>query len=254
MLADGNLVINGRSTDSLDRIDLAKPDKMATGFANDKSVFFGIAMQRSKRPDVACIQVRDGAFASAAGGPSYGSSRGNIWSQLGTGQGWMATMQTSMLNMAPSDQETEVVPPAEEPEESPALRSATISLVVYSSLRRWRSRCRELDRAAMASRPLLKPLRQPAMRMLERLHGARILAGLLLIIVLLERSSAWARPFRPRRHLGGEASRGHPRLQERLSFMREPIKTLQRLFGRWKNVGGQDDPQMLPPWHAAQLF
>src|SRR5512132_4436610 len=88
--------------------------------------------------------------------------------------------------MAPTDQETEVVPPAEEPEEMPLPSDPKViflgGLFVLALL----------AAAYVASEivlPLvfaiiLKLLLQPASRILERLHVPRILAALLLILVL----------------------------------------------------------------------
>src|SRR4029450_3346689 len=88
--------------------------------------------------------------------------------------------------MAPTDQETEVVPPAEAPEELPLPSDPKViflgGLFVLALL----------AAAYVASEivlPLvfaiiLKLLLQPAMRILERLHVPRMLAALLLILVL----------------------------------------------------------------------
>src|SRR6202521_5369440 len=87
--------------------------------------------------------------------------------------------------MAPTDQETEVVPPAEEPEEMPlpsdpkAIFLAGLFVLAL------------LATAYVASEivlPLvfaiiLNLLLQPALRILERLHLPRILAALLLILL-----------------------------------------------------------------------
>jgi hypothetical protein len=103
----------------------------------------------------------------------------------------------AVLNMAPTGQETEVVPPAEEPEEMPLPSDPKViflgGLFVLALL----------ATAYVASEivlPLvfavvLNLLLQPALRILERLHIPRILAALLLILRYSERSSAWARPF-----------------------------------------------------------
>ena len=92
----------------------------------------------------------------------------------------------AVLSMAPTDQETEVVPPAEAPEELPLPSDPKViflgGLFVLALL----------ATAYVASEivlPLvfaiiLKLLLQPAMRLLERLHAPRILAALLLILVL----------------------------------------------------------------------
>ena len=88
--------------------------------------------------------------------------------------------------MAPTDQETEVVPPAEEPEEMPLPSDPKViflgGLFVLALL----------ATAYVASEvvlPLvfavvLNLLLQPALRILEGLHVPRILAALLLILAL----------------------------------------------------------------------
>jgi predicted PurR-regulated permease PerM len=85
---------------------------------------------------------------------------------------------------------------------------------------------------------ILKLLLQPALRILERLHVPRMLAALLLIIALFGTvvglgaaisgpASTWA----------AKLPEGIPRLQERLSFMREPINTLQRFLQQVEDFG-----------------
>jgi hypothetical protein len=92
----------------------------------------------------------------------------------------------AVLNMAPTNQETEVVPPAEEPEEMPLPSDPKViflgGLFVLALL----------ATAYVASEvvlPLvfavvLNLLLQPALRILEGLHVPRILAALLLILAL----------------------------------------------------------------------
>jgi predicted PurR-regulated permease PerM len=86
---------------------------------------------------------------------------------------------------------------------------------------------------------ILNLLLQPALRMLERLHLPRILAALLLILALLGTivglgtaisgpASTWA----------AKLPQGITRLQERLSFMHEPINTLQRSLQQVEDIGG----------------
>jgi predicted PurR-regulated permease PerM len=86
---------------------------------------------------------------------------------------------------------------------------------------------------------VLKLLLQPAMRLLERLHLPRIVAALLLILALFGTivglgtaisapASTWA----------AKLPEGVPRLEERLSFMRAPLDTLQRLLQQVEDFGG----------------
>lgn len=93
-------------------------------------------------------------------------------------------------------------------------------------------------------------LLQPATRLLDQLHVPRILAALLLIFALFGTivglgtaisgpAGTWAAKF----------PEGIPRLQERLSFMREPIDTLQRFLQQVEDFGGTGSS---PPAASAQ--
>jgi hypothetical protein len=134
----------------------------------------------------------------------------------------------AVLNMASSDQETEAVPPAVEPEELPLPSDPKViflgGLFVLALL----------AAAYVASEivlPLvfafvLKLLLQPAMRLLERVHLPRILAALLLILALFGTIVGLGTAISgPARTWAAKLPEGIPRLQERLSFMREPINT-----------------------------
>jgi predicted PurR-regulated permease PerM len=142
--------------------------------------------------------------------------------------------------MAPTDQETEVVPPAQEPEEMPLPSDPKViflgGLFVLALL----------AAAYVASEivlPLvfaiiLKLLLQPAMRILERLHVPRMLAALLLILVLFGTIVGLGTAISgPAGTWAAKLPEGIPRLQERLSFMREPIDTLQRFLQRVEDFG-----------------
>src|SRR4030095_7590743 len=128
--------------------------------------------------------------------------------------------------MVPVQQKNEVVPPAEEPEELPLPSDPkTIFLGGLFILAL-------LATAYVASEivlPLvfafiLKLLLQPAMRILERLHVPRILAALLLIIALFGTIVGLGTAISgPAGTWAAKLPEGIPRLQERLSFMREPI-------------------------------
>jgi AI-2E family transporter len=162
----------------------------------------------------------------------------------------------AVLNMAPTDQETEIVPPAEEPEEMPLPSDPKViflgGLLVLALL----------ATAYVASEivlPLvfaiiLKLLLQPAMRILERLHVPRILAALLLILALFGTIVGLGTAISgPAGTWAAKLPEGIPRLQERLSFMREPINTLQRFCSRWK-ISEKRDRHQMPPRREAQLF
>jgi predicted PurR-regulated permease PerM len=142
--------------------------------------------------------------------------------------------------MAPTDQETEVVPPAQEPEEMPLPSDPKViflgGLFVLALV----------AAAYVASEivlPLvfaiiLKLLLQPAMRILERLHVPRMLAALLLILVLFGTIVGLGTAISgPAGTWAAKLPEGIPRLQERLSFLREPINTLQRFLQRVEDFG-----------------
>ena len=134
----------------------------------------------------------------------------------------------------------EVVPPAEEPEEMPlpsdpkiiflgGLFGLALLAAVYV--------------AAEIVLPLvlavvISLLLQPAMRLLERWHVPRLLAALLLMLAVFGTivglgaaiagpASTWA----------GKLPGAIPRLQERLSFLQEPINTLQRFLQQVESYG-----------------
>jgi predicted PurR-regulated permease PerM len=145
----------------------------------------------------------------------------------------------AVLNMAPNDQEIEVVPPAE-PEEMPLPSDPKViflgGLFVLALL----------AAAYVASEvvlPLvfafvLKLLLQPALRILERLRVPRILAALLLIFALFGTIVGLGTAISgPARTWAAKLPEGIPRLQERLSFMREPIDTSQRFLQEVEDFG-----------------
>jgi predicted PurR-regulated permease PerM len=142
--------------------------------------------------------------------------------------------------MAFEQQQMEVVPPAEEPEEMPlpsdpkiiflgGLFGLALLAAVYV--------------AAEIVLPLvlavvISLLLQPAMRFLERWQVPRMLAALLLMLAVFGTivglgaaiagpASTWA----------GKLPGAIPRLQERLSFLQEPINTLQRFLQQVESYG-----------------
>jgi predicted PurR-regulated permease PerM len=146
--------------------------------------------------------------------------------------------------MSPTDREIEVVPPAEEPEHMPLPSDPKViflgGLFILALL----------AAAYIASDivlPLvfaivLKLLLQPALRALERLHLPRILAALLLILALFATIVGLGTAISgPAGTWAAKLPEGIPRLQERLSFMREPINTLQRFFQQVEEFG-QTEP------------
>ena len=85
---------------------------------------------------------------------------------------------------------------------------------------------------------VLKLLLQPAFRMLERLHVPRILASLLLILALFGTIvGLGAAISSPARTWAAKLPEGIPRLQERLSIMREPIDTLKGFLNQVEEIG-----------------
>jgi predicted PurR-regulated permease PerM len=81
------------------------------------------------------------------------------------------------------------------------------------------------------------------MRILERLHVPRIIAALLLIIALFGTIVGLGAAISgPAGTWAAKLPEGIPRLQERLSFMREPINTLQRFLQQVEDFGATGPP------------
>jgi predicted PurR-regulated permease PerM len=145
--------------------------------------------------------------------------------------------------MAPTDHETEVVPPAQEQEEMPLPSDPKViflgGLFVLALLT-----------AAYVAREIVLPLvfaiilkllLQPALRILERLHVPRMLAALLLILALFGAIVGLGTAISgPAGTWAAKLPEGIPRLQERLSFMREPIDTLQRFLQQVEHFGATE--------------
>jgi catechol 2,3-dioxygenase-like lactoylglutathione lyase family enzyme len=156
------------------------------------------------------------------------------------------------------DQETEVAPPAGEPEEMPLPSDPKViflgGLFILALL----------ATAYVASEivlPLvfaviLNLLLQPALRILERLHVPRILAALLLIVALFGTIVGLGTAISgPAGTWVAKLPEGIPRLQERLSFMREPINTLQRFLQQVEDFGGAGpSPDAAAPARGLALF
>jgi len=147
-----------------------------------------------------------------------------------------------VLDIAPTDQ-GKVVPPAGEPEERPLPSDPKViflgGLFVLALL----------ATAYVASDivlPLvfaivLKLLLQPALRVLERLHIPRLPAALLLILALFGTIVGLGTAISgPAGTWAAKLPEGIPRLQERLSFMRAPIDTLQRFWQQVEDFGGTE--------------
>ena len=85
----------------------------------------------------------------------------------------------------------------------------------------------------------LKLLLQPALRVLARSHVLRSIAALLLILALFGTIFGLGTAIsNPARNWATKLPEGVPRLQERLSFMRAPIDTLQRFLQQVEDFGG----------------
>jgi predicted PurR-regulated permease PerM len=147
----------------------------------------------------------------------------------------------TVLNMTSANQGAEVVPSGDEPEEMPlpsdpkviflgglfVVALLAIAYVVSDIM------------LPLAFAIILKLLLQPASRMLERLRLPRILAALLLIIALFGTIVGLGAAISgPAGTWAAKLPQGIPRLQERLSFMREPINTLQRFLQQVEDFGG----------------
>ena len=142
--------------------------------------------------------------------------------------------------MAPTDQKTEIVSPEEVPEDLPLPSDPKViflgGLFVLALLA-----------AAYTAREIILPfvfaivlklLLQPAFRILERLHVPRIVAALLLILALFGTVVGLGTAISsPARTWAAKLPEGIPRLQERLSFMREPVDTLQRFLRQVEDFG-----------------
>src|SRR5471030_321441 len=143
--------------------------------------------------------------------------------------------------MAPTDKKTEDVSPTEVPEDLPLPSDPKViflgGLFVLALLA-----------AAYVAKEIVLPfvfamvltfLLQPPFRMLEQLHVPRILAALLLILTLFGTIvGLGAAISNPARTWAGKLPDGISRLQERLSFMREPIDTVHRFLQQVEGIGG----------------
>jgi predicted PurR-regulated permease PerM len=148
----------------------------------------------------------------------------------------------AVLNMAPTDQKTKVMPPAEAPEEMPLPTDPNV--IFLGGL----FGLALLAAAHVASEivlPLvfaivLKLLLQPAMRMLERFHVPQMIGALLLILALFGTIVGLGTAISgPAATWAAKLPEGIPRLQERLSFMREPINTVQQFLQQVEDFGAE---------------
>jgi predicted PurR-regulated permease PerM len=144
------------------------------------------------------------------------------------------------LQPPPDDQKTEVVPPAEVPEGLPLPSDPKViflgGLFVLAMLAAAYVAIEIVLPLVFAI--VLKLLLQPALRVLERLHVPRILAALLLILALFGAIVGLGTAISgPARTWAAKLPEGIPRLEERLSFIRAPINTLQLFLQQVENIG-----------------
>jgi predicted PurR-regulated permease PerM len=84
----------------------------------------------------------------------------------------------------------------------------------------------------------LKLLLQPIVRLFERLHLPRVLAALLIIIALFGTIVGLGTAISgPAGNWAAKLPEGVPRLEERLSFVRAPINTVQQFLQQIENFG-----------------
>ena len=146
----------------------------------------------------------------------------------------------SVFKMTPSDQNTEVVTPADVPEDMPLPSDPKVIFLGGLFILAVLAAAYVMSDIVL---PLvfgiiLKLLLQPALRVLERLHLPRILAALLLIIALFATIVGLGTAISgPARTWAAKLPEGIPRLEERLSFMRAPINTLQGFLQQVKDIG-----------------
>jgi predicted PurR-regulated permease PerM len=143
--------------------------------------------------------------------------------------------------MAPIDQDSEVVLPAEVPEGMPLPADPKVvflgGLFVLALLAT--AYVASDIVLPLVSAIILKLLLQPAMRIVERLRVPRILAALLLILALFGTIVGLGTAISgPAGTWAAKLPEGIPRLQERLSFMQEPIDALQRFLQQVEDLGG----------------
>ena len=94
----------------------------------------------------------------------------------------------------------------------------------------------------------LNLLLQPILRALERVHFPRVLAALLLILALFGTIVGLGTAIAgPGGTWAAKLPEGIPRLQERLSFLRAPIDSLQQFLQQIENLGTTGTRQGAPP-------
>ena len=88
---------------------------------------------------------------------------------------------------------------------------------------------------------------QPAMRLLERLYLPRGLAALVIILILLGALAGLGTVLSgPAANWAQKLPEGIPKLQERLSFLSEPVASLQKLLNRAEELAPGAEAKPLP--------
>jgi predicted PurR-regulated permease PerM len=146
-----------------------------------------------------------------------------------------------IIDKVRSDQQTKVVPPAGEPEERPLPsdpKAIFLGGLFVLAMLATAFVAREIV-LPLVFAIVLKLLLQPALRVLERLHVPRLPAALLLILALLGTIVGLGTAISgPARTWAAKLPEGIPRLEERLSFTRVPINTLQLFLQQVEDIGG----------------
>jgi predicted PurR-regulated permease PerM len=143
--------------------------------------------------------------------------------------------------MSATDQETNVAPP-EQPEEPPPPSSDPKAIFLGGlfvlAMLATAFVAREIV-LPLVFAIVLKLLLQPALRVLERLHIPRLAAALLLILALFGAIVGLGTAISgPARTWAAKLPQGISRLEERLSFTRVPINTLQLFLQQVEDIGG----------------
>jgi predicted PurR-regulated permease PerM len=143
--------------------------------------------------------------------------------------------------MAPTDQKTEVVLLAEALDEMPLPSDPKVTLLGGLFVLALLAAAYVVSEIVLplVFAIILKLLLQPALRVFERLHLPRTIAALVLIFALFGTIVGLGTAIsNPARTWAAKLPEGIPRLQERLSFMREPIDTLQKFLQQVEDLGG----------------
>jgi predicted PurR-regulated permease PerM len=149
------------------------------------------------------------------------------------------------LNMGSIEAKTEAPPAAEESEEMPLPsdpKTIFVGCLLVLALLAAAYVASEIV-LPLAFAMMLSLLLQPALRFLERWYLPRILAALLLIVALFGTIVGLGTAISgPAATWAAKLPEGIPRLQERLSFLREPISTVQRFVQQVQDFGGTPTP------------